>query len=291
VLFGAVAAASPNQADAQADIIYACVNDAFGTIKIVSAVETCGSKWSLLSWNAVGVEGTQGPQGDTGPQGPQGELGPQGPQGEVGPQGPMGLPGGMGFPGLPGAMGPPGPQGNVGPQGAQGLTGPQGATGPMGMPGIGVQGPKGDTGPAGPPGGGGDGAAAMQFVGITTAVFQGHEGPLGYSSACAAEYGPGYRFCTSEEVLNTPDVPATGSGWVRPTFVSYAADGLALEISGIVGEPFHGLTCGAWTSNVFDNALQKSRGLAISLLSGGQKYLHDLPCDWTRGAACCGPPL
>jgi len=106
VLFGAVAVASPNQADAQDAVIYACVNNGSGTIRIVSAVTPCAGNDIPLTWNAVGAEGPEGPQG---PQGEPGPQGPQGPKGEPGPQGPPGVGGGaaaaMQFLGVVGAHG------------------------------------------------------------------------------------------------------------------------------------------------------------------------------------------
>ena len=57
-----------------------------------------------------GVEGPQGPKGDTGPQGPKGDTGPQGPKGDTGPQGVQGI---QGIPGPIGPQGPEGPAGSV----------------------------------------------------------------------------------------------------------------------------------------------------------------------------------
>ena len=85
-----------------------------------------------------GLQGEQGPKGDTGatgPQGPKGETGatgPQGPKGDTGATGPQGPKGDTGATGLQG------PKGDTGPQGPKGDTGATGARGP--------QGPKGDTG-------------------------------------------------------------------------------------------------------------------------------------------------
>lgn len=77
-----------------------------------------GFEGSQQEWLATiqGVEGPQGPQGETGPQGPQGETGPQG---VTGPQGPQGEAGPQG---ATGATGPQGPQGETGPQGPAGYT-------------------------------------------------------------------------------------------------------------------------------------------------------------------------
>jgi hypothetical protein len=56
-------------------LIYACVNNSSGTIKIVSATTSCANNEILLVWNG---EGTQGPAGPTGPTGPTGATGPAG---------------------------------------------------------------------------------------------------------------------------------------------------------------------------------------------------------------------
>ena len=98
-----------------------------------------------------GLQGEQGPKGDTGatgPQGPKGDTGATGLQGEQGPKGDTGATGPQGPKGDTGATGPQGPKGDTGPQGPKGDTGATGATGP--------QGPKGDTGATGPQGPKGD---------------------------------------------------------------------------------------------------------------------------------------
>lgn len=67
-----------------------------------------------------GLEGPQGPKGDSGPQGPKGEAGPQGSKGETGIQGPKGE---TGPKGNRGARGPKGKPGKAGPQGYKGEQG------------------------------------------------------------------------------------------------------------------------------------------------------------------------
>lgn len=52
-------------------LIYACVNNSSGTIKVVSATSTCANNEIMLVWNG---EGTQGPTGPTGPTGPAGTF-------------------------------------------------------------------------------------------------------------------------------------------------------------------------------------------------------------------------
>jgi hypothetical protein len=56
-------------------LIYACVNNSSGTIKIVSPTTNCANNEILLVWNG---EGTQGPAGPTGPTGATGATGPAG---------------------------------------------------------------------------------------------------------------------------------------------------------------------------------------------------------------------
>ena len=110
-------ALTPISADAQQ--IFACVNNNSGAVRIVAQAAACRTPESLVTWNVVG------PQGPPGPAGPAGALGPPGPQGPAG------------------ALGPPGPQGPAGPAGALGPPGPQGPAGPQGP-----LGPKGDPGQA-----------------------------------------------------------------------------------------------------------------------------------------------
>ncbi|HEX9437184.1 MAG TPA: hypothetical protein VGA16_08525, partial [Candidatus Limnocylindria bacterium] len=66
------------------DVIYACVSEHTGAVKIVSATETCGKSDQRISWNS------QGPVGPQGPAGPQGSPGPAGPSGAPGPAGTVG---------------------------------------------------------------------------------------------------------------------------------------------------------------------------------------------------------
>jgi hypothetical protein len=105
-------------------MIYACVNNSSGTIKIVSATTACATNEIQLVWNVDGIAGATGPAGATGatgPTGPSGTPGATGATGATGPTGPSGTPGATG---ATGATGPSGPKGDTG---AQGATGPAGA--------------------------------------------------------------------------------------------------------------------------------------------------------------------
>ena len=85
------AAASVNVSLPPAVVLFGCVNNSSGAIRIVDQSTTCKSTEHKIHWNQVGPQGPQGSRGPQGPQGPQGLEGPQGPQGLQGPQGPSGV--------------------------------------------------------------------------------------------------------------------------------------------------------------------------------------------------------
>ena len=101
-------ALAPISADAQQ--IFACVNNNSGAVRIVAQGVACRTPESLVTWNVVG------PQGPPGPAGPAGALGPPGPQG---PAGPAGAQGSAGQQGLRGERGERGPYGPAGPPGSK----------------------------------------------------------------------------------------------------------------------------------------------------------------------------
>ena len=117
-------------------LIYACVNNNSGTIKIVSATTTCAYNEIQLVWNADGVTGATGATGatgSTGATGPTGQTGPTGAAGATGETGPIGPTGATGTSGATGARGATGATGANGATGATGGTGATGATGPAAL--------------------------------------------------------------------------------------------------------------------------------------------------------------
>ena len=78
------------------NVIYACVNDASGTVKIVAADTVCNENWTLVNWNQ---DGTPGMDGADGQDGVDGQDGQDGAQGAEGPEGPAGDKGDKGDPG------------------------------------------------------------------------------------------------------------------------------------------------------------------------------------------------
>ena len=69
------------------NVIYACVNNSSGTVKIVAADKVCSEGWTLVNWNQEGTPGTDGADGTDGVDGAQGAEGPEGPAGEKGDKG------------------------------------------------------------------------------------------------------------------------------------------------------------------------------------------------------------
>ena len=117
-------ALAPISADAQQ--IFACVNNNSGAVRIVAQGVACRTPESLVTWNVVG------PQGPPGPAGPAGALGPPGPQG---PAGPAGAQGSAGQQGLRGERGERGPYGPAGPPGSKDEPGQANALRPVEGPG------------------------------------------------------------------------------------------------------------------------------------------------------------
>src|SRR5215475_11194014 len=72
-------ALAPISADAQQ--IFACVNNNTGAVRIVAQGVACRTPESLVTWNVVGPQGPPGPTGPAGAQGSAGQQGPAGPQG------------------------------------------------------------------------------------------------------------------------------------------------------------------------------------------------------------------
>jgi hypothetical protein len=128
----AILAGASNSGLAADGVIYGCVNESWGVLRVVSEEQECANGERRIAWNIVGA------------QGPAGEPGIKGRRGPRGPRGPHGLQGPAGVTGVKGDTGPTGP---LGPQGSQGLQGAAGAAGAKGD-----TGPTGSTGPQGPPG-------------------------------------------------------------------------------------------------------------------------------------------
>jgi hypothetical protein len=143
---------------------------------------------------------------------------------------------------------------------------------------VGPTGPQGPAGPVGPPG---PPATAMQFVGRSTDTFNGSQGVLTYSAACQADFGPGHRMCTSEEILNTVELPALtgGPSWVRPTFAPVGGLALVVDMSGVGENSTALLSCQGW-----NDANSAFKGVTVD--AGGSFEL--LGCNGSRTVACCG---
>ena len=57
-------------------VIYACVNNDSGTVKIVDADTVCNENWTLTTWNQEGAPGAAGADGQDGADGTDGAGSP-----------------------------------------------------------------------------------------------------------------------------------------------------------------------------------------------------------------------
>ena len=186
---------------------------------------------------------------------PAGPEGPQGPQGDPGPQG---------------VMGPPGPQGIQGPQGPDGPAGPIGPEGPQGV--QGQQGPQGPEGPQGPVSA--DYRQPYEFRGFSDATVSGGDGLLAMNQACEATFGTGARLAKSSEILKSPNLLPSPSGWVMAEVISTGQT--QTDVTGVQsGE----LNCNGFSSS-------SSGGLTVD---GATFKFQSRICSESRRAACSTP--
>lgn len=64
-------------------VIFACVNNTNGDVRIVAQQVSCKNNETAAHWNILGPQGPPGPQGPAGPAGPQGPPGQSGPKQQV----------------------------------------------------------------------------------------------------------------------------------------------------------------------------------------------------------------
>ena len=136
------------------------------------------------------------------------------------------------------------------------------------------------------------GCTESQFVGFTTATFNGGQGVVTYTNACQQDY-PGSWMCSSKEFLESKAYPSvTGDGWIKPTFVPPVS--LALgngttvvpnyfivqDMSGYISSANspRGLSCGGW-----GEASGIDFGLVVDALG---KFVRHF-CNTTHSVACC----
>ncbi len=238
------------EAQAEEDVLHACAWPNWGLLRLVDDPSECRPNERAVSWNIAGAQGEPGPPGTPGAQG---QTGAQGPQGLTGPQGATGT---QGNPGLPGPMGNPGTQGNPGPMG--------------------------DPGPQGAPGSSSTPKPQVRFVGFTSETVTGQEGTFIFSEMCQAEFDSS-RWCTSEEILESPAIPDLGSAgaetaWVRPVFkVSTISPSKVVDASGFTDGSNH-QTCLNYSAGTPPN-----QGLTVSIV--GRYVARD--CRELRSVTCC----
>jgi hypothetical protein len=141
--YAAVRAGRPGKGDD--DVIYGCLGENTGRLRVVDGPARRGSLETPISLNRRGEAGRRGRDGDDGQRGKAGE---DGARGATGPAGRDGVNGAAGRNGADGAAGPAGRDGVDGAPGEDGAAGRDGVDGAAGR--DGATGPAGETGPAGP---------------------------------------------------------------------------------------------------------------------------------------------
>jgi hypothetical protein len=113
-----------------------------------------------------------------------------------------------------------------------------------------------------------------ELAGFTSARYTGDfNGIFNTTAACQAKFGPDTRMCTSNDVMNTLNIPGgmSGEAWVRPVSVDGTVD--ASGISSVSG-----LNCTLWNS---------SSGSASGLVTNGNGWFWVRACDSHLAVACC----
>ena len=128
----------------------------------------------------------------------------------------------------------------------------------------------------------------FQLVGFTDALTTAggiSRGLFALTDACQSEFDSETRACTTEEVLDTVDIPDEVRAlrdydwaWVRPSIRGYtdAIRPLAVDASGIAASP-EGLSCLAFES-------ASGQGLVVS----PRGIVNTSDCALRRRVACCG---
>jgi hypothetical protein len=130
----------------------------------------------------------------------------------------------------------------------------------------------------------------IQWVGVTTAKFDGNDGFLSMTAACRTNFGLAARMCSTVEILESNTlVPDIGECWVRPIFQPVATGTLptaTLDASGVfldglsIGMGPENFTCNGWSTN-------SSSVNALTMKPSGGFEIK--PCAGNRAVACCAP--
>lgn len=128
--FAAGQALNARHAVAATSVLYACVKQEEGQIRMVSTLTACKKNETPVQWNVVGPQGPQGVPGISVTTAALAVGDPNCPTGGIAVTAVSGLT--YVCNGRQGPQGERGPQGETGPQGLQGVQGPQGQQGPPG---------------------------------------------------------------------------------------------------------------------------------------------------------------
>lgn len=130
----------------------------------------------------------------------------------------------------------------------------------------------------------------MQYVGMSTRLFNGGEGVLQMTRACQETF-PGSRMCSSDEVVKTTELPDEVSlpasqpapfGWVRPSAIVGRGNNIGIETTVALQSDVEKFSCAGWNTST-STALSANSGLTVN--RHGQFVLSG--CSGTLKVACC----
>lgn len=120
---------------------------------------------------------------------------------------------------------------------------------------------------------------AGPFLGFSETAVNGGAGLRMMNLACQGKFGPDSRLCFSQEVLESPSLPAQSeSAWVHPTMAPHSSDPDSVaDVSGV--EHGTNLACSGWQS--------PSPSLAGLAIDGNTFSFSSRSCDSEIHVACC----
>jgi len=130
----------------------------------------------------------------------------------------------------------------------------------------------------------------------TTGLVSADSGLLAMTRSCQATFGAGTRMCTSAEIIQTVDLPASGNwntntAWVRASLVGAYGGGNSygslVDATGLTlwGQNQLDLSCSGWSTA----AANQKKGLVIASGADHEGRFAVVSCDTQAGVACCGP--
>lgn len=136
-----------------------------------------------------------------------------------------------------------------------------------------------------PGGAAGQSDSIFQLVGFTSQEVRGSEGRFTFNEVCQAQW-EGTRMCTTQEVIQTVEVPVLGEGPALVQAVPISASGSLIDASGISLGSFRYNTCVDWSSDNGSPLVVTNTGHIQEDESG-----YRPSCGVDSGAFQCSCPL